>query len=546
MLNTELSSSLRSFVKIDGSCSATAEEILKKCNSPQTNWLNDLKGGWALAISQEKKSMLATDRWGSRPLYYTVQNNKLISSENLDELFLLLPEPHFNKAALARFLLEDFSHPDETVVHEIKKVPPGTLVTFSDGILTQSKWANEPAWDPQNRDFQTTVKLWEEELVRHLTATLPLHQKWGVFVSGGLDSTGLVALCMDLIQKNNWHTQIELYNLTTDHPESNDQGFCKKLADHYQIPLFTHQGTPQELKNLFLKWKNIKSTLPFFPTLQMFEPLMQKAAQNQCTGLIFGYGADEQWTLPSQTLGLDFFAKRQWLLFFKTFHLADGVFSHFMEMLKLWARQSVPEIFKVLIHSFSSFGLPPHLPPSHAFKDQKNQLKKRIQACMNFFTSHAQKQLFLRNFVSGNNTYNLACHLTMAQAYGLKVYFPYLSPDMLDISLQTSSELFLCAQDKQVLRELLKDKLIDQIRTAPKFQDYSQLAYKTSLLLAEEDQNYLVKHQWVKPNQKPHFDDDFFFETLFADKLLKSAGAKSNDETSCTKKQNEKLRKTDH
>lgn len=533
-------------LQVFGSCSAFAADLSRLLKEEDFAKLQDLKGSWNLAFNDKEKTILVSDSWGTRHLYYMQQNNQFFYSENLDDLFLSLQNVKINPGALARFLLEDFSHPEETLFDDIKKVKPGTALVWSKGQTQIFEWSKSRLKTPATQSLKSLISAWENELTQNLRTLLPQKLKWGIFVSGGLDSCGLVALCMDLIHKKNWPIEIQLYHLTTDHSESDDQGFCEKIARHYQIPLFNHQTTPSELRELFFEWKHKKSSLPFFPTLQMFEPLMKKAAQNGCSGLLFGYGADEQWTLPAETLGLDFLTHFQWRELLRTLKNTNEPFNHLKKILTLWLRHKAPEFLKNRWQAWTSYGIPFHLNPNQIFQEQRRQLKERIQNDITGFYSYSQKQLFLRNATSGNNSYNLSCHMTLAQSYGLQVYLPYLSPELLNISIQTHHEMLSMVQDKLVLRELLKNKLPEEIRRAPKFQDYCQLSFKTALLLQKETQNSLIEEKWLASKTDPGFDDDSFFEVLFAEKLLNTVKEINDAKDFITKFKNEDLPKTNH
>ena len=156
-----------------GSCSTPPQQLMQKFETANTDWLKTLKGGWTLAFKKNDKVFLATDRWGTRPLFYALQNQKLSFSENIDEVAQSLAKTTLNQEALARFLLEDFSHPEETIYKEIQKVPQGTLLTCHKGILNKSHWIDDPVWKPENRDFSQTVTQWKKELTQHLEILLP-------------------------------------------------------------------------------------------------------------------------------------------------------------------------------------------------------------------------------------------------------------------------------------------------------------------------------------------------------------------------------------
>lgn len=413
--------------------------------------------------------MLVSDKWGTRPLFYIFQEQKLIASENIDELLQKLAKATLNAKGVERFLIQDFSHPTETLFQEIKKVRPGHQVFVQNQKIQEQKISDIDFAYHSNTKEELSKK-WSIQIRKNLLKILQTNKKCGIFVSGGLDSSGLVALCNDLILSEKLDCKLELYHAKTNHSESDDHGFVQKISQQLNLPLYTTLVTPESLALDFLTWKGTTSAVPFFPTLQMFSPLLKKAGENSCQTILFGYGMDEQWTLSLSLL------------------------SHFKYQIK----KNLPK----QIHWFWR--------PS-----TKRDLDFRIDEVDHLFSNLTQKQLYLRNYFSGNNTYNLACHIALAAPYGLEVRFPYLCPELLDLSFSTEPNLFSQLQDKYLLRQTLKGLLDDSIRLAPKFQDYSYLAYNTALQIKKESQEYLSKPFHAV------FDDDSFFEVCFIDKISK-------------------------
>ncbi len=156
-----------------------------------------LRGMFALAIWDAKRrtALLARDRLGIKPLYYSETSEGLIFGS---ELKALLAHPSIPRNINPNALFEYFTHlcipGDLSIYRGIHKLPAGHLLEYSHGRTTLTRyWHIQPA-----PDYGPTEGEWIEELrgrledavKSHLVADVPV----GAFLSGGLDSGAMVAL----------------------------------------------------------------------------------------------------------------------------------------------------------------------------------------------------------------------------------------------------------------------------------------------------------------------------------------------------------------
>ena len=160
-----------------------------------------LRGMFALALwhNQERELVLARDRFGIKPLYYYASDHLLVFASELRALLGsgLIPRK-LSQAGLNSYLATGSVAAPLTIVEGIRALMPGHYMrvraTQSGAVqCTVAKFArDERAPSPGNRDravAQLRAEL-EESIRLHLVSDVPL----GVFLSGGLDSSALVAL----------------------------------------------------------------------------------------------------------------------------------------------------------------------------------------------------------------------------------------------------------------------------------------------------------------------------------------------------------------
>lgn len=159
-----------------------------------------LDGMFALAIwdSRRERLLLARDRAGEKPLFYWQDDDELVFAS---ELRALLTHPRINPAvdpvALGRYLAHDFFPAPLTPFAGVKKLPAGhLLVRGPGGAEIRRYWSLADHYaDPElvrrrTRDLAEELDIRIGRAVeRRRRSDVPV----GVFLSGGIDSTTLLA-----------------------------------------------------------------------------------------------------------------------------------------------------------------------------------------------------------------------------------------------------------------------------------------------------------------------------------------------------------------
>jgi asparagine synthase (glutamine-hydrolysing) len=178
------------------------ETILHAYEEYGLDCVQHMRGMFAFALwdSTKKKLVMARDRIGEKPLYYATIGNKLAFGSEIKAVLPCLPTRSVNPRAVCEFLASGYVPAPRTFFAEVQKLPPGCLLVHENGKATVSRY-----W---NRDKSTSEMSFEdasEELVRLLreSATLCLKSdvEVGAFLSGGLDSSLIVALMREVNAK---------------------------------------------------------------------------------------------------------------------------------------------------------------------------------------------------------------------------------------------------------------------------------------------------------------------------------------------------------
>jgi asparagine synthase (glutamine-hydrolysing) len=168
--------------------------------------LTKMVGMWALAIwdDYEKKLFAARDRIGIKPFYYHYKNGKFIFASEIKSILqhpYYSPEPDFSE--FPNYLNYGSSTRNNTMFQSISKLPAAHFIRISKDLKHEQKYwhlldRKPPSKDIRPRDIETNVlSLLRQSVKSRMMSDVP----FGVFLSGGLDSSLNVALMAELMDR---------------------------------------------------------------------------------------------------------------------------------------------------------------------------------------------------------------------------------------------------------------------------------------------------------------------------------------------------------
>jgi asparagine synthase (glutamine-hydrolysing) len=178
------------------------EVILKAYHAWGADCVKRLNGMFAFAIHERDSGrvVLARDRLGIKPLYYSEGPNRLRFASSLPALLAAGGvDTSIDPVALNFYMtFHSIVPPPRTILSGVKKLPPATVATIEpDGTMQQQRY-----WDisfggrPEQAGFteddwiEATLDVMRRAVKRRLVADVPV----GVLLSGGLDSSLVVGL----------------------------------------------------------------------------------------------------------------------------------------------------------------------------------------------------------------------------------------------------------------------------------------------------------------------------------------------------------------
>ena len=203
--------------------------------------LSRLNGIFSFAIWDERDHtlLLARDAMGVKPLYYTEANGQFaFASEIKAMLPMLSGAREVDTTAIHRYLSFLWCPGEGTPLRNVRKLLPGSAMRVRDGIVIRRwQWYQLPVFRPITRitdeviAIEGTYQKLRKAVKRQMIADVPV----GAFLSGGLDSSAIVALA----RENNPNIRC----FTIDARGGEDEGsvadlpFAHKVAKHLHLGL---------------------------------------------------------------------------------------------------------------------------------------------------------------------------------------------------------------------------------------------------------------------------------------------------------------------
>jgi len=198
---------LREQLEKEGHRFATAsdtESIIHSYEEYGEYCVQKLRGDFSFAIwdGTKKKLILARDRMGVKPLFYTqIDRNLIFASEIKAILQYTNVVPRVNHQSLHYILTLRFIPGEDTMFEGIKKLLPGHILIYENGKIKIHKY-----WDltvntttEKNEEYyiKNIQRLFKKAVERRLMSDVPL----GVLLSGGIDSSSIVAVMSKLVSE---------------------------------------------------------------------------------------------------------------------------------------------------------------------------------------------------------------------------------------------------------------------------------------------------------------------------------------------------------
>ena len=278
-----------------------AEVLLNLYLEEGENCLNKLSGIFSFAIwdTQNEHLFIARDNYGVKPLYYAVTSEGFYFASEIKSLLCVESvQSGINLDSLFRSLVFLWSPGEETLIKDIKKVKPAHFMIVKAGkIVRYEKYWDWPAYNP---DASIDSLEHQDHIVNALSSAvkeqLVADVKVGSFLSGGLDSSLLVALA-----KQNLESGIRCFTIDSGSADQAKDGFeddlpyAKKVASYLDVELDVLKVTP-DITQLLPKMIYHLDELQADPAPLNVLLICEQAKKQGVKVLLSGAGGDDIFT----------------------------------------------------------------------------------------------------------------------------------------------------------------------------------------------------------------------------------------------------------
>lgn len=193
----------------------------------------ELSGMFALAIWDRRTETLhlMRDRYGIKPLFYQQDGTHFRFGSEIKAIIADARVPRRpSLQAMHDFLTLNYVPDAQTAFEGIHEVPPGHVMSVArDGTTKLTRyWDLDFTASPaitEDEAVAESFRLMNESLARHLIADVPV----GIFLSGGLDSSTLVAL-----MSRQTDARLHTYSVGFEDESFNELPYARIVADHFR------------------------------------------------------------------------------------------------------------------------------------------------------------------------------------------------------------------------------------------------------------------------------------------------------------------------
>lgn len=250
-----------------------------------------LRGMFAIALwdTAQETLILARDRLGKKPLYYAEHAGRLVFGSELKTLLVDGLPRDVDPQALHEFLSYNYIPGPRTIFQVAKKLQPGHRLVARRGRISISPyWQPELHLEPESRIqpiayyVERLTDLLKESVRYRLISDVPL----GVFLSGGVDSSTLVAIMREVSSE-----RIKSFSIGFEDKSFNELPYAREIARHFETDHYDLVVKPDAL-DLLPKLVHFFDE-PFADSSAIPVYYLSELARRHVTVALGGDGGDE-------------------------------------------------------------------------------------------------------------------------------------------------------------------------------------------------------------------------------------------------------------
>lgn len=251
-----------------------------------------LRGMFAIALwdSRERKLLLARDRVGKKPLFYARDDKRILFGSELKALLAANGMPRaIDKEALADYFSFGYVPAPKTIYAAVRKVLPGHYLVVSEKEFRETSYWDLSFGNIENRSEEEWAEILRHQICEATRVRLMSDVPLGAFLSGGVDSSSVVAMMTHLMKR-----PVTTCSIGFEDKEYDEAGFARQIAQQFKSEHHEETVRPSAVEILDkLVWHYDE---PFADSSAIPTYYVSKVARNHVTVALGGDGGDESFT----------------------------------------------------------------------------------------------------------------------------------------------------------------------------------------------------------------------------------------------------------
>ena len=252
---------------------------------------NKFNGMWASAIYDEDRNtiLLTRDRFGIKPLYYSLVDDNLIFGSEIKFVSSFMDKLYANEEMVYEYLRFNYiDHTNQTLFKDILQLEPNSYMVFSKkGIELSNYWKLEEKRDISKEDI-------EKKLNSAINLRMRSDVEVGSLLSGGIDSSTILGI----INQKKYIDKFQTFSAVFKEEKFSEKQYIEKfIAENMELKKHYIYPKAEELTSLieeliFTQEEPFRS-LAVFSQYEIYKYIKNST---DTTVLLNGQGADEIFT----------------------------------------------------------------------------------------------------------------------------------------------------------------------------------------------------------------------------------------------------------
>jgi asparagine synthase (glutamine-hydrolysing) len=270
---------------------ADTEVIVHLYEELGTRCFDRLNGMFALGLWDEgrRELVLARDRFGKKPLYYAHLGHTLLFGSELKALRQHSQCPgEIDAEALSHYLTLEYVPTPWSILSGVRKLPAGHLLRWREGRVSVERWWDLSFGESHDRTDEEYIEEFRAQLRaavrRRLVSDVPL----GAFLSGGIDSSSVVAMMVEELPSSS----VKTFTIGFGEQSFDESEHARRVASYFGTDHHEDVFTPRMMLDLLPSVLEFLDE-PFADASVLPTYLLSRFTRDSVTVALGGDGSDE-------------------------------------------------------------------------------------------------------------------------------------------------------------------------------------------------------------------------------------------------------------